>query len=250
MAGLFLGWGPVLPFLAAIGCTALLIATFKKKNLENAWMLVVCLLALGSFLVVSFVFSDDPNYLGYQHFSTLIRFSHTAIPAYFVAAPVAFELLLRKRKYVLPTIAIMLLTLAAIPLYEGYASSNLGLPQNPFSLDYRTPGIILRDYVTSVRSGNQFVVMGFSQNSWWWTPGTAWMQNVTFFPYLTYQEFAAHRWSTFYVFGDGDGQMYCELHAVIPHGVSLGVYQLVGQHVVLNQSGYSMVKVNLHWPNG
>jgi len=168
-AGLFLGWGPVLPFLAAIGCAVLLITTFQKRNLERASMLLVALLALGSFLVLAVVFSDYPNYLNYQHVSTLIRFANTAIPAYFIAVPVAFDLLLRKRKLILPVIAVMLLTLTAIPTYQAYASSNLGLQQNPFSLDFRTPGIILRDYITSVQGSAQFIIMGYSQGSWWWT---------------------------------------------------------------------------------
>jgi len=233
-----------------IGGAALLMTAYRKRSLLHASILTMSLLALGSYLVVSFVFSNDANYLTYQHFSTLIRFSDTAIPAYFITAPVAFDILLRKRRYVLPVIAALLFTFAAIPTYQAYASSGLNLGQNPFSLDYRTPGIIIRDYVTSTPDGAPFVIMGYGASSWWWTPGTAGIRDVSFSPYLSYQELADSRLQSFYVFGDGDNQMYCELHAVIPHGVSLGVYQLVGQRVVLNQSGYSMVKVNLHWPTG
>jgi len=92
--------------------------------------------------------------------------------------------------------------------------------------------------------------MGYSEGSWWWTPGTSGIRDVSFSPYLSYQQLADSRLQSFYVFGDGDNQMYCELRVVIPHGVSLYQYQLVGQRVVLNQSGYSMVKVNLHWLTG
>lgn len=205
------------------------------------------LIALGSYLVVSFVFSNEAGYLTYQHFSTLIRFSYTAIPAYFIAAPVAFDLLLRKRRYILPVIALMLLTLAAVPAYQAFASSNLNQGQDPFSLNYRTPGVVIRDYITSAPNATPFVIVGFSQDGWWWTPGTAGISNVSFYPYVTYQALASYKWPSFYVFGDGDNQMYCELHAVVPLGVSLGQYQLVSQQTVLNQSGYSMVKVNLLW---
>ena len=225
-----------------------MVSALRKRSLEMVTLLALAILALGSYLGVAFVFSSQPSYFTFDHVSTLIRFSDTAIPAYFVAAPVAFSFILRKRRYLLPVVTALLLTLAAVPVYQSYAASNLGLAQNPFSLNYRTPGVVIRDYATSIRNSPQLNVVGFDGSSWWWTPGSTWVGNVNFSPYITYQQLVSHGWSTFYVFGDGssDGR-HCELDAVVPYGVSLGQFRVVGEQTVTSQDGYSLVKVQLQW---
>jgi hypothetical protein len=76
----------------------------------------------------------------------------------------------------------------------------------------------------------------------------AWVCNLTLSPYLTYAQLISRGWSTFYVFGDGGSNgMYCELHAVVPHGTSLGQYRVVNEQTVASQDGYSLVKVELDW---
>ena len=227
-----------------------MVSAVRKRSPELMTMLALALLALGSYLGVAFVFSNQPSYLTFDHLSTLIRFSDTAIPAYFIAGPVAFDLILRKRKYAIMVVMLMLLTLAAVPAYQSFAASNLNLTQNPFSLDYRTPGVVVRDYASSVQNGPSLAVMGLGNGSWWWTPGSAWMSNVTPSPYLTYGQLLSLGLSTFYVLGDGSSQgMYCELHVELPYGASLGQYRVVGERTVASQGGYSLVEVNLHWQN-
>jgi hypothetical protein len=76
------------------------------------------------------------------------------------------------------------------------------------------------------------------------------MSNVTLSPYLTYQQLVSRGWSTFYVLGDGSSNgMYCELHAAVPYGASLGQYRVTSEQTVASQDGYNLVKVQLQWQN-
>lgn len=210
---------------------------------------MLLIISLASYFFVVFFFSTDASYLTPKHYSTLIRFSHAALPAYFLAAPFAFVSIQRNRKLAVSVALLVLVTLAAVPVYQPFAASGLNLEQNPFSLGYRTPGVIIRDYVTTHSGNGPFNIIGFDQDNWFWTPGSSAITNVQFYSSLA-QAVLMKKSQTFYVFGHEKSQVTCGTRtAVLPAAIN-GDYQVVSQSLVLADSGYYIVKVQLHWPSG
>ncbi|MDV3243552.1 MAG: hypothetical protein LYZ66_00085 [Nitrososphaerales archaeon] len=212
--------------------------------------MILLLISLASYYIVAFVFSTDASYLTGEHYSTLIRFSHAALPAYFLAAPIAFVSIRRNRKLVGLVALLVLVTFAAIPVYQTFAASNLNLGQNPFSLSYRMPGVVIRDYLTTHSGDGPFTIMGFGRDGWFWTPGSSAIANVQFYPSLSQAELLNHRWQTFYVYGPDWSQVVCGTQAALLPGATNGDYEVVSQSLALAGSGHYMVKVQLRWPGG
>lgn len=261
-AGLTLGWGPILLACAAVGFV-LLLKSREKLNDNYGLLVGLALLALGSYLVVSFLFSADPTYISFAHYSTILRFSDTALPAYFIIVPLFFAAISKHKKTTYAIFAILLIfTVAAIPAYESFASSNLNLAQeNPFALNYRIAGVDLRDYVLSNPSACPLNVIGFSTGlgdweSLTWTPGAPAGNCINVYPYMPVGQFAAQHWSTFYVYLYDLQSIPSQSSYLIPllngsQGAQVPQDQqfaLAGRQVIFqDSSGGQLVKIELNW---
>jgi hypothetical protein len=221
-----------------------------------AFVLISAVFALGSYLFVSYVFSADPTYLSFEHYSTIIRFSDTALPAYFLLAPFAFSFLVRKRSHLYAVAGIFLIfLLVAVPTYETYASSNLGIGGNPFSLGYRAAGIQVRDYFAANGSAGPIFVMGISSDSWFFVPGGNSIGDAHFYGYLNQTDFIKQRWDVFYLYvPDAVYVVNAEPYLgqfVNPNGIPVipypDAYSLVGTQVAFNDSAGAFIKVQLSW---
>jgi len=264
--GVFLGWGPILFLVGLAGFVLLLLRFRKSRDSLTVTTLLLCLIAFGSYLVVSYVFSSDPTYLTFAHYSTIIRFSDTATPAYFLLAPFAFPALVKRRRVIYAFIAVLLvLSIALVPTYQSYTASNLSLQTNPFSLGYREPGVDLRDYVSSHPNAAPFNVVGFppptglpegepAWDSLWWTPGGSGLQRVSIFPYLNESAFLQYHWTAFYLYyydaHDIQSQAAYLYPAVDPSSQfnSTLPFRLVGDQVIFHDSsGGTLMAIQISW---
>jgi hypothetical protein len=229
-------------------------------DLEWLPILVLVLLALASYFVVSFIFAPDPNYLSLQNYSTIIRFSDTALPAYFFAAAVFFTSVAKKPKFLLALAAVFVIFLvAAVPLYETYASSSMG-GVNPFGLNYRAEAATLRDYVAFTHQGVRSYIVGVPYG-WAFTPGVRSLQAAVystvpgpFFPSINYSTFVTNKWNSFYVFADLGGGVYTTpLPGYIDQlvrghqPIDDAQYKLVSRKTLFNESGLIYVRIELAW---
>jgi hypothetical protein len=260
VGGIFLGWGPLI-FLFGLAGTVLLCRRLlrgSEKGLALVFLLLVS--ALLSYLVVSYIFSTDPSYLTLHHYSTIIRFSDTTIPAYFLAAPFVCSFFVRSRKRVVSLITIFLVfTLALVPVYEVYAASGINLQENPFSLSFRTIGVDIRNYVQSHPSGGPFNIVGFPEYDWFWTPGSSDLKNVHLYAYPNQTQFLKYRWTNFYAWGESLGNSNSNdryalgkqlpyLFPSILKSTSPGSpYRVLSTQLVFNETSNIMVRVQLAW---
>jgi hypothetical protein len=264
--GIFLGWGPILFFVGGAGFVLLLLRLKRDRNPVTVTIVSLCLLAFGSYLVVSYLFSDDPTYLTFAHYSTIIRFSDTATPAFFLLAPLAFPALVKRRRVIYGFVAVLLvLSVALIPTYQNYTASNLNLQTNPYSLGYRQPGVDLRDYVSSNRNAAPFNIMGFppptglpqEQPAWdslWWTPGGSALQGVNVYPYLSESAFLQYHWTSFYLYYYNVHVLQNQaeyLYPVVEPNQQLNStlpFRLAGEQVIFHDSsGGTLIEVRLSW---
>jgi len=264
--GIFLGWGPILFFVGITGLVLLLLRFKRAREPLTVTIVSLCLLAFGSYLVVSYLFSGDPTYLTFAHYSTIIRFSDTATPAYFLLAPFAFPALVRRPRVLYGFVAVLLvLSVALIPTYQSYAASNLSLQTNPYTLGYRTPGVDLRDYVSSNAKASPFNIMGFPPStglptqepafdSLWWTPGGNAVQGVNIYPYLSESTFTQYHWTSFYLYYYGvqdiQSQAAYLYPAVVPSAQQNSTlpFKLLGEQVIFHDSsGGTLIEIQLSW---
>jgi hypothetical protein len=261
VGGLILGWGPILFAIFSIGIMILLLK-IKRERTQMYWLVLqLSVIALGSYLVVSYIFSSDASYFSFANYSTILRFSDTAMPAYFLLSPFAFSFFSGKKKYLYSIIAILLVfAILLIPVYQVYASSrvSLDLVSNPLTLDYRTPGVLIRDYALAHTNEEPFYILGFPSIGWYWTPGSTQTNSVHLFPYLPQDEFIKHKWSNFYVWSDSLTKIKERAPYLIPLltgnpkdlDYSLP-YRLVDTQVIFNQTGAGssnfFVRIELTW---
>ena len=259
--GLLAGWGP-LPLALAVAGGGVLAWKAKRSEFDRALLLMV-LAGAGSFLVVSVLLSENTWYTSLYGLSTIIRFSSTAVPACFLGlATIAPLISRRKRLTVALIIALVLVSGITIPLYSGFASSNFVVNQNvggdPFTLGYRTPSALVRDYVVSHPTAGGFDIVGVPTyygftDVWNFTPGTQGLP-VRFHSNLTESQFIAQRWTTFYIYGNNGDNTSEASRSQFVHYLLTGtpsmtgplLFHIVGRESIFNETAY-FVQVQVSW---
>ncbi len=252
LLGLGLGWTPILFFVGAGGTLFLAWAMMRGRSLERDVVLALSILAFTSYLGVCYLVSWDPSYLTFLHYSTVIRFSNTALPAFFLSAPFFFSRFVNTRRRVLVVFGILVLfSVVSLSSYEAYAASNLGYANaNPFLLSYRTPAAQVRDYLLTQQGTGQSVVMGVP-GGWSLTPGVQDLR-AEVVPYLNQTQFIQQRWTRFYLYVPSNtaplSSEYPYLGDIL-NGTQLGnvSYSVADTLVVTQGTGFSLVRVDLVW---
>jgi hypothetical protein len=259
LGGLVLGWGPICFALGLIGFLILIQRAVRRRDATISLMLFTSITALGSYFVVSFIYAPDPYYFSFQNYSTVIRFSDTALPAYFLLAPVVISAIAKRRRYVAGLgVVVAIFLVAAVPVYQTYALSNLAITTgNPFSLDYRTPAAQVRDYVNANPGGAPFYIIG-GPFGWSFTPGLQDLHSTYFYPQLSYADFTKNRWTDFYISTASDtnsiaSQPQYAIDLIKQAGgipFSYGFtppYQVVSDQIVFQNSGDWFIHIQLVW---
>lgn len=264
LGGLLLGWGPILLVLAAAGLILLLLR-IRRAGPDRKLVLLLALLALGSYFGVSFIFSSDPFYLSFTNYSTIIRFSDTAIPACFLMTPFAISAIAsRGRRYVWSVVAVFVIfLLVAVPAYETYAASTLtaGGGANPFNPGYRTDAVLIRDYFMTNRNPNGSILVEYPVG-WDFTPGTDIINAKVYtltpgssVPSISYQDFLHCRWQTFYIYNASDiaavrSQAPYLLPMILANAPTntTSPNTVTDKEVVLTGNDFSLIRVQLSWP--
>jgi hypothetical protein len=263
IGGILLGWGPVAFVIGLIGLLLLLRRSVLQKDRTAWFLLALCTFSLGSYLVVSYIFSSDPTYFSFSNYSTIIRFSDTALPAYFLTAPLALTVIAKSRPRLFGLIAVFLVfLLMAVPVYQTYAASNIQyVSENPFQLDFRTQAVQMRNYLASNASGQPFILIGVPYG-WIFTPGVEDLHNVQAYsliktpslPSLTPENFTSRHWSTLYLFVDTPSTFKTipSLQA-IANGSALALtsthlpFKVISIQRILQNRGFVLLKVQLEW---
>lgn len=263
--GILLGWGPICFAVGALGLFVLFRLTIRSKTPDNLFLLLTALAALGSYLIVSFIFAPDPSYFSFTNYSTIIRFSDTALPAYFITAPIVMSRVAKSRRRAFSVLGIFVAFLViSVPVYEVYATSNLGLQgttQNPFQPGYRTDAAILRDYFDmSLKDGQAVDLLGVPYG-WPFTPG---LQDLSvsgyaigvnpFVQQMTLANFTAARWTSFdlFVMNTQTFSDTASLAKLLNSSVTLGAIQalpfsMTGSQVALKGGDFTLYQVQLIW---
>jgi hypothetical protein len=236
LGGIVLGWGPVCFTIGLAGFLILLKIGIKTTDVTRRVVLLMAIFALSSYFVVSFIFAPDPYYFSFQNYSTVIRFSDTALPAYFMLAPFFLALVSKSRKRTLSLLGVcVLFLLIAVPVYEAYATSNIGYTsQNPFQPGYKTDAALIRNYFAATGSSQTVNLVGLPYG-WEFTPG---VQDLRFihaysigesplFPHLTASNFTSAKWDVFYLFTSSAASFPSDPGALL---------QYIGQSPVSNQT--------------
>ncbi len=264
LGGIVLGWGPILFLVGAAGF-ALILMSLRKADSSRWLVFLLALCSLGSYFVVSFIFSTDPFYLSFSNYSTIIRFSDTALPAYFLCAPFILSVLAKKNKQVIGfALVLLLFVVAAVPIYETYASSNLVsyTSSNPFALNFRTDAVVIRNYIGAHPDEGPFNILGYPVG-WIFTPGTDILPSTHVYELVTgtsvqsisYSSFIADRWSTVYIYFTSDISYFNStapylLPLIVP-GARPGSYSdpftVTSSKTVLQGSDFTLIQANLSW---
>lgn len=263
VGGVFIGWGPITFVVGLLGFLLLVRDSARRRQPLSLLILFLTLVTLGSYLIVSFIFAPDPGYFSFLNYSTIIRFSDTAIPAFFLTAPVVFSVISRKRALTYGFVAsLVIFALVAVPAYESAATSNLQISGvNPFDLSYMSPAVQVRNYVLA-HPGGEFNIIGVPYG-WYFNFGIDSLQNTTVYPLdthalsppINYTRFLQYRWTVFYVYCSPD---FHELREYAPYLLPLvepGVttssaptpYKLTASQVVIDNPQFVLVKVSLFW---
>jgi len=268
VGGIILGWGPIAFPVALIGFVILTKGSGRRDPIKLA-LLILVVSALGSDLVVSYIFAPIPTYLTFQNYSTIIRFSGTALPAFFLTAPFFLDVVARNRKRIIGLFAIIAVALLIlIPVYQVFAISNLGYTTvNPFGLNYRSPAVQVRDYVNAHQADGPFEIVGVPYG-WYFTPGIDGLKSVfvyspssghTLSPTLNYTAFVAQHWTKFYVYSSSNF-LYEEANSPYVLQFLPGVpaqfavnqtapYRVVNSTVVITNPDWLLTEVGLSWPS-
>ena len=267
IGGLILGWGPIAFPLALVGFLILTKASIRREPMALA-ALVLVLSALGSDLVVSYLFAPTPDYLTFKNYSTIIRFSGTALPAFFMTTPFFLAVVAKRNRRIVGLLGIAVASLLIlIPVYQVFAISNLGYTTaNPFGLDYRSPAVQVRDYVNSHQADAPFRIIGVPYG-WYFTPGIDGLKSVdvyspytqpTLSPTLNYSTFLAQRWTEFYVYSSSS---FIYERANSPYVLQFirgagqqaanqtAPFKIISSRVVINNPDFLLAKVDLSWSN-
>jgi hypothetical protein len=265
IGGLFLGWGPIAFPLALIGFLILTKASLRREPMALAF-LILALSALGSDLVVSYIFAPIPDYLTFKNYSTIIRFSGTALPAFFLTAPFFLAVVARRKRRVAGLLGITVVSLLVlIPVYQIYAISNLGYTTvNPFGLDYRSPAVQVRDYVNGHQADAPFHIIGVPYG-WYFTPGVDGLKSVdvyspysraTLSPTLNYSAFLAQHWTEFYVYSSSgfsyeraNSPYLLQFIAGTGEANQTAPFRITSSGAVIKNTDFLLTKVDLSWSN-
>jgi hypothetical protein len=266
LGGIILGWGPICFVVALCGFLILLRRSLWGGDATPRFMLLTALTALGSYFVVSFIFAPDPSYFSFQDYSTIIRFSDTALPAYFIAAPYFVLTLSKSRRRLAGLGAVCILfLLIAVPLYEGYASSNFNeAAQNPFQLGYRSDAVILRNYFTANGGGQALNLVGVPYG-WTFTPGVQDIRDLHAYatgpdqtvPELLLGNFTSMKWQVFYIYANPPPYTFPPNSQFLVQFLNStsassatppsSPFTILGTQPVLSGSDFTLYKVQLGW---
>ncbi len=261
--GLVLGWGPICFAIGLAGFLIVFQRAVRRSDVNARFVLLTSLTALGSYLIVSFIYAPDPYYFSFQDYSTVIRFSDTALPAYFLLAPLFLSLLAKSRKRMLGLAAVCIaFLLIAVPVYQVYAASNFNYTsQNPFDLGYRSDAVILRDYFATNDSNQAFNLVGVPYG-WTFTPGVQVLRAQAYAigqnplaPEITLAEFSYVKWSVFYLY-DAHGSAFPSEDSFLSQvfdvngtfSVSNGPsFTVLGERPVLQGQDFTLYEIHLSW---
>jgi len=262
--GLVLGWGPVCFAIGLAGLLILFQRAVRRSDVTARFVLLTSLTALGSYLIVSFIYAPDPYYFSFQDYSTVIRFSDTALPAYFLVAPFFLSILVKNRKRMVGLAAVCIaFLLIAVPVYQVYAASNFNYTsQNPFDLGYRSDAVALRDYFAA-NDSHQIVDLIGVPYGWTFTPG---VQDLHVQAYaigqnpltqeITLAQFSYVKWSVFYLFRTTPPTAFPTedsfLAQVFDTNATFSVtsgpsFTVLGVQPVLHGSDFTLYEVQLRW---
>jgi len=262
--GIALGWGPICLALALAGFLILIRRSFRSEDITARFMILTSLVALGSYFVVSFINAPSPYYFSFQDYSTVIRFSDTALPAYFMTAPFILLKISKSRKRMAGLAAVSVaFLLIAVPVYQTYAASNLNyVSQNPFQLGYHTDAAVMRNYFTA-NDRNQPIYLVGVPYGWQFTPGLQELDVHAYtigqqplFPELTLSNFTSMRWQVFYIYVNSPTSTYPPesqfLVQFINSTQGLNTtdrpsFAILGTRPVLHGSDFTLYEVNLQW---
>jgi hypothetical protein len=265
LGGIFLGWGPICFVVALCGFLILLRRSLRGGDVTPKFMFLTALTALGSYFIVSFIFAPDPSYFSFQDYSTIIRFSDTALPAYFIAAPYFVVMLSKSRKRLAGLGAVcVIFLLIAVPVYEGYASSNFNqIAQNPFQLGYRSDAVILRNYFAANGNGQPLNLVGVPYG-WTFTPGVQDIRDLHAYatgpdqtvPELLLNNFTSLRWPVFYIYANPppynfppNSQFLVQFLSSTPASSAnpSSTFTTLKTQPVLSGSDFTLYEVQLKW---
>ena len=262
--GIFLGWGPIC-FIVGLAGFLLLVRSLRRRDATRDFLFLTSLTALGSYFIVSFLYAPDPTYFSFQNYSTLIRFSDTALPAYFLLAPLVMLRVAKSKKRATALVAVFVaFLLVAVPVYQVYAASNFNYTSsaNPFQLGYRSDAVLLRNYFSN--AGTQTVDLVGLPYGWAFTPGVQDLRMVRgysvgpspIFPHLGVDNFTSYGWSVLYLYkvdpqpASLTPQSLLQLVTQLPPSnatVNPG-FTLSGVQAVLTGPDFVLYKVQLVWP--
>ena len=264
VGGILLGWGPVAFGIGAIGLAVLFRRALIGRQSRSTLLLLAALCALGSYFVVSYIFASDPNYFSFQNYSTIIRFSDTALPAFFLTAPVALGIVAKKKgRLRLYLAAIVGFLVIAVPVYQSLAASNVAyVGANPFALGYRTQAVVVRDYINENLSGRNVTILGVPYG-WVFTPGVQDLRQTQVYDFaagpgianISADSFAALRLPTFYIFVNGPNSIASSAPWLTPllnstagqGSIDAVSYTVVDREVVINDPSFQLVRVDVLW---
>ena len=262
--GILLGWGPLAFVIGVVGLLLLLRRAVIGRELSYTLLLLAVLIALGSYFVVSYIFGSDPTYFSFTNYSTIIRFSDTALPAFFLTAPIALGVLAKRRKGLMLYAAVIIIFLvAAVPVYQNYAASNIRyVGANPFAFGYHTDAVLIRNYMHQDLSGQTVTMIGVPYG-WVFTPGVQDLSRVTVYdftsnpvlPHLDSGNFTSMHLATFFVLIydsatiDHDAPWLGPfINSTIQSGSIEGSsYTITGRSVVFETSAFQLLSVSLIW---
>jgi len=263
LGGIALGWGPICLAVGVLGFFVLL-RTQRQKDLTRRFMFLAALIALGSYLVVSFIYAPDPTYFSFSNYSTLIRFSDTALPAYFLLAPFFLAAVARTNKRVAALGAICVaFLLVAVPVYQVYAASNFNFTSgNPFQAGYRTDAAQVRDYLNANLSGTALTIVGVPYG-WTFTPGVQDLHAVKVYdvapdvqlPYVTEKNFTTLKAPNLLIFDDDTSYLKGQAPWIVPFlNGTLGpgtvngtAYAISSSRVLIDNSAFKLVEDQVSW---
>jgi hypothetical protein len=262
--GIALGWGPICLALALAGFLILIRRSLRSEDVTARFMILTSFVALGSYFVVSFINAPSPYYFSFQDYSTVIRFSDTALPAYFLTAPFVLLKISKSRKRIAGLAAVSVaFLLIAVPVYQTYAASNLNyVSQNPFQLGYHTDAAVMRNYFAANDRGQAIFLVGVPYG-WQFTPGLQDLDVHAYsigqqplFPELTLSNFTSMRWQVFYIYVNTPTSMYPPESQFLVQFInsSQGLnakdsssFAFVGSRPVVHGSDFTLYEVNLRW---
>lgn len=189
--GMLLGWGLLTPFLI-LGFISL--TKDKRPKFTRFMVFFLTILSLGTFLGVCWLMSDNPLQTFPSNFSSLLRWSQTTAPAYFLLIPFAFfKFVYNYKRILIMLVVIMVATLSFLAPYQSYSTVGFTSSSNPFSLSYRTGGLEIVDYM---KNHKDIPIMG-REHVWMFAPRN--LPKSQFYDYLEEEKFIEKRWDTFYL---------------------------------------------------